>query len=91
LFRQGLPVKRKVLFTATFISILFCSWVVGTWLLDAGMANPYFYVQEQEEVSPPSDVIPPAITISSPKNNTEYGVNNVSLTFNLHVVVPTIP
>ena len=78
-----------MLFTATFISIFLCSWVVGTRLFDVGKAN--FYTQEQEEVSPPSDVTLPTITISSPKNNTVYRVNNVSLTFNVHVVVPILP
>jgi hypothetical protein len=83
--------KKRVLFTATFISMLLCSWVAGTRLLDVGKANPTFYVQEQEEVSPPSDVTPPTITISSPENNTIYIENNVSLTFNLYVVIPTLP
>jgi hypothetical protein len=81
--------KKRVLFTATFISILVCSWVVGTRLLDMGKANPHFF--EQEEVSPPSDVTPPTITISSPENKTIYVENNISLNFNLHVVIPTLP
>jgi hypothetical protein len=83
--------KKRVLFTATFISILICSWVVGTRLLNVGKANPTFYEQEQKEVPPPSDVTPPTITISSPENNTVYDLSNISLTFNLHVVIPTLP
>ena len=69
-------------------SILACSWVVGTQLFDVGKANPCFYVQEKEEVLPPPDVTPPTIKISSPENNTVYDESNVSLTFNLHVVIP---
>ena len=83
--------KKRVLFTATFISILICSWVAGTRLLNVGKANPTFYEQEQKEVPPPSDVTSPTITISSPENNTVYDLSNISLTFNLHVVIPTLP
>jgi hypothetical protein len=81
--------KKRMLFTATFISILVCSWVVGTRRLDVGKANPHFF--EQEEVSPPSDVTSPTITIFSPENNTVYVESNVSLNFNLRVVIPTLP
>ena len=83
--------KKRLLFTAAVISILACSWVVGTQLFDVGKANPCFYVQEKEEVLPPPDVTPPTIKISSPENNTVYDESNVSLTFNLHVVIPTLP
>jgi hypothetical protein len=83
--------KKRLLFTATFISILACSCVVGTRLLNVGKANPCFYVQEKEEVPPPSNVTPPTIKISSPENNTVYDVSNVSLVFNVRAIIPTFP
>jgi hypothetical protein len=83
--------KKKLLFTATFISILLFSWIAGTRLLEAGKANPHFYTQEEEEVSPPPDAKPPRIIILSPENDTKYVDNSVFLAFRLQIVFPTVP
>jgi hypothetical protein len=83
-------VKKRAL-TAAFISVLLLSTVAGAQFLSLGRANPYRYAEEQGEVSPQYDIKPPEISIFSPKNNSAYVSNNISLAFNVSVVIPTLP
>jgi hypothetical protein len=89
--KQGLPVEKNVLLTAAFISVLLLSATLGALFVNCGRANPFLYEQEEEEVSPPSYVSPPTIIIFSPENNTVHSVSNISFTFKVIVVVPTLP
>ena len=70
--------KKRVLFTATLISILACSWVVGTQLLNVGKANPYI----RDYVAPDAYTKPPKISIYLPKNNT-FCSNSIELSINV--------
>jgi hypothetical protein len=63
----------------------------GPILISVGRANPYLYDTEKGNVTPPSDVSPPAINIYSPQKNSTITSNNVTLTFNLNYAVPTLP
>ena len=67
-----------MLFTATLISILACSWVVGTQLLNVGKANPYI----RDYVAPDAYTKPPKISIYLPKNNT-FCSNSIELSINV--------
>ncbi len=84
---QGLPVKKKALITAAFISALLFSAVAGTQLANLGKANPNpvspWY--DFEEGLPEYWVKPPEISITSPKNNTIYIENSLNLTLNVSV------
>jgi len=85
-------VKKKPLLTAAFISVLLLSAVAGTQLVNLGRANPYLYNGVKEgEISPPDGTKPPIILILSPKNNTAYASNNVSLTLNVSMPENDVP
>jgi hypothetical protein len=73
-------VKKKALLTIAFLSVLLLSAVAGTQFVDLGQANPYMYY---EYVSPPAGAIPLVISVSSPKNNAVYRVNDIVLAFNV--------
>lgn len=76
-------VKRTKLALALTLALLF-SAVAGTKLINSVRANPYIHNGVKEgEISPPDGTKPPIILISSPKNNTAYASNNVSLTLNV--------
>jgi hypothetical protein len=84
--KRGLPVEKKAVLKAALISVLLFSAVAGTQLAFLARANPYRQTWEEEgEVAPPEGTLPPAILILSPKNNTAYASNNVSLTFNVRM------
>ena len=84
--------KKKPLLTAAFISVLLLSAVAGTQLVNLGRANPYLYNGVKEgEISPPDGTKPPIILILSPKNNTAYASNNVSLTLNVSMPENDVP
>ena len=57
------------------------SAMAGACLVKLAPANPYMY---HKWVSPPSGSSPLVISISSPKHNTIYKVNNITLTFNIN-------
>jgi hypothetical protein len=78
--RQGLPVRKKTFLTAGFISVLFLVAIAEAGFVKFAQANPYLY---HESGPPPADVTPLAISISSPKNNTLYRVNNITFTFSI--------
>jgi hypothetical protein len=79
-------VEKKTLLTAALISTLLLSAVAGIQLVSLGRANPTRYEQELREVSAPSNVKPPTISIISPKNNTVFASNNVSFTLSISFV-----
>jgi hypothetical protein len=83
-------VEKKTLATATFISALLFSAASVTQLIDLGSANPFLY-EPVSPVSPQFNVKPPTISILSPKNNEIFISNNVTLTFNVSLVVPDLP
>ncbi len=82
--KQGLPLGRKVLLTAAFVSMLLLSPLIAMRLVKLGQANPYIRRWEKAgEIPPPTGTLPPIISIISPQNNTAYTSNNISLTLNV--------
>jgi len=79
-FKQGLPVDKKMLLKAAFISALLSSVLVGTTLVNLGRANPYIGGGYKP---PPEGTQPPTISIFSPNNNTVFASNNITLAFNV--------
>jgi hypothetical protein len=77
--KQGLPVKKKTLFTIAFISALLFSALAGIHLVNFGRANPYI---DHKSVSSPVQAI---ITILSPENNSLYGSNNLTLSLDVKI------
>jgi hypothetical protein len=81
---QGLPVKKKTLITAVFISVLLFA-VAGTFV-SLGRANPYMRDWKKEgEISPPDGTKPPIVSIFSPANHTSYSSNDFLLNFNVTI------
>jgi hypothetical protein len=78
--KQGLPVEKKTLTTAAFISALFIMAIAEAGFVKSVQANPYMYY---DSVSPPTDATPLIISVSLPKNNTIYRVNNIDLNFSI--------
>jgi hypothetical protein len=64
---QGLPVEKKVLFTAAYISVLLFSAAVGKHFVNFGVANP---IGAEFEYT-----TPPIILIHSPENNETLSAN----------------
>jgi hypothetical protein len=92
--KQGLPVEKKTLITAAFLSLLLMSTVNGIQLVDFVRANPYSqarYVGVPEgEIPPPNGTKPHAIHIFSPKNNTAINSYNFTLAFNVSAPMQNI-
>ena len=66
----------KKLLAITIIIVTILALVVSTLGVEVGDANPYF---NAKQINPPSDAIPPIISINSPQNNTSYsGKFNIS-------------
>ncbi len=63
----------------------------GTTIVGLASANPYHYEEEPKEISPPSNAVPPAVSISSPKNNSVFASGNITMAFGVDIVVPTLP
>jgi hypothetical protein len=80
-------VKRKAL--ALIIILVLSFFIAGGWqFVDFAEANMYPYpirFVRVGEGSPPAGTKPIPVLISSPKNNTAYASNNVTLTFNASV------
>jgi len=68
--------RRSPLFVLAVLALL----VLGANLVGYGVANPYSFAGV---VPPDQDTYPPAITITSPSNNTSYNASRVPLTFNV--------
>jgi hypothetical protein len=78
---QELTVKKKLLLTALFISILIFSAITGTQFVNFGQANPYIRGSEIEEtIPPPEGTKPPTVSISTSKNHS-YLPNSFLLNF----------
>jgi hypothetical protein len=69
--------KRKTLALTLILALLA---IAGAQFVNLGQANPYMYY---EHVSPPAGAIPLVISVSSPKNNAAYDVNDIALAFNV--------
>jgi hypothetical protein len=72
-------VKKKMLMAACFI-LLFLIAIAASGTFKLAQANPYMY---HEYVSPPPDATPLVISVSSPKNNTIYRVNDFIFALNI--------
>jgi hypothetical protein len=79
---------KKAFLTALILSVLLISTTGAH--LDMVKANPFMY-ESDGEVSPPYDVKPPTISISSIKNDTVYNASRIFLNFTVEVVIPTLP
>ena len=72
--------EKKLLLTVAFVSVLFFMAVAETGFVKLAQANPYLY---HESGPPPEGVTPLVISISSPKNNSLYSVNDIAFTFSI--------
>jgi hypothetical protein len=88
---QGLPVRKKKLLAADFVSVLFLIAIAEACFVKFAQANPHLYEQVSYPVSPPPEVEPLSISILSPKNDTVVISGNVSLNFKVRVVIPVMP
>jgi hypothetical protein len=77
-------VEKKMLLTATFISVLLLMVMAEGCFVKVAQANPYSNFYLFEHVSPPADAIPLIISVSCPKNNAVYRVNDVTISFNVN-------
>jgi hypothetical protein len=71
-------VGNKNLLATAFIIALFLSAIAEANFVKNAKANPSY-----EFVSPPAGATPLEISVSSPKNNTIYNVNDITFTFNI--------
>ena len=83
--KQGLPVEKRTLITAAFISMLLFSALAGAFFVKSTQANPYRREFKFTEVSPPAGTQPPVIVIHTPHNGSFYP-KNLNLTFD--VIIP---
>ena len=84
--------EKKKLLTAVFVSVLMLLTPVATQFVNLGQANPYLrHWKKEGEMAPPDGTLPPTILILSPKNNTAYASNNVSLTLNVSMPENDVP
>jgi hypothetical protein len=88
---RDFPVEKMTLPKTPFITVLLLSTIAETQLVNLGKTNPFSNEQEEKKVSPPYYVSPPTIIIFSPENNTVHSVSNISFTFKVIIVVPTLP
>ena len=75
---QGNNMKRKL--TVLFVFSLLFLVVTGNNSINLAHANPYY---RGGGVSPPPDAAPLEISVQSPKNNTIYNVNNITVSFSI--------
>jgi hypothetical protein len=73
-------VRKKTFLTAGFISVLFLVAIAEAGFVKFAQANPYMYY---EYVDPPAGATPLVISISSPKSNAVYDVNDIAITFDV--------
>jgi hypothetical protein len=73
-------VKKTTLLTLVFASVLLSIAITEANFVKLAQANPYLY---HESGPPPAGVTPLVISISSPKNNTLYRVNDITFAFRI--------
>jgi hypothetical protein len=71
--------KKTAIALSLILALLF-SVATGAQFVNLAKANPYSITGE---VPPDSETFPPAISISTPKNNTAYATNRLPLVFNV--------
>ena len=71
---------KKKLSASAFSLIALLTVATLASLVGLGRANPYMY---HEWTSPPPGASPLVISVSSPKNNTEYNTNLITITLNV--------
>ena len=71
---------KKTAISLSLILALLFSVATGAQFVNLAKANPYFI---NGGVPPDSETFPPAISISTPKNNTAYAMNRLPLVFNV--------
>lgn len=81
---------KKAFIASIIVSLILISLVAGMQAVEVAKANPFMY-QSDGKVSPPSDAIPPTVTVSSLQNYTTYYVNEITLNFTVSVAIPTLP
>ena len=81
-FKQGLPVKKNPLLTATLISLLLLLVSAGTQFSYFVSGNPFSQSAYSGEKSPNSRVKPPEVFIFSPQNDRVYNTSEVLLFVN---------
>ena len=74
--------RKKTFLTAGFISVLFLIAIAEACFVKFAQANPYSRY-DSKHVSPPESAIPLIISVSSPKNDAAYNVNDIALTFSV--------
>ena len=72
--------KKKSLLTKALLMSLLCMAIAEGCFFKFAQANPYKY---HEVVDPPVGSTPLAVSVSSPKNNTVYDVNDIAVAFNV--------
>ena len=70
----------KAFIAAITVSVILISIACGMLSVEVAEANPFFMFHLVDQVP---GTIPPNITISSPKNNTVYSLDNIIVTFNV--------
>ena len=70
----------KAFIAAITVSLLLISSLAGMLAVEVAEANPFFMFHQVDQVP---GTIPPNITIYSPKNNTAYSSNNITVSFNV--------
>jgi hypothetical protein len=73
-------VEKKLLLTATFVSVLLLMAMAEGCFVKLAQANPYMYY---EYVDPPEGATPLVISTLSPKSNAVYDVNDIAIAFNV--------
>ncbi|MBT0159083.1 hypothetical protein G4O51_03765 [Candidatus Bathyarchaeota archaeon A05DMB-2] len=77
---RDMPVEKKALLAAIFISLLFLIAITEVVFVRLAQANPYTRY-DVKHVSPPEGAIPLVISVLSPNDNAVYNVNDIALTF----------
>jgi hypothetical protein len=75
-------VRKKTFLTAAFILALFLIAITEAGFVKFAQANPYSRYASKH-VSPPEGAIPLIISVSSPKDDAVYNVNEFALTFSV--------
>jgi hypothetical protein len=84
--KQELPVNKKRLVTAAFISILLMSQVAGIQFVNLARADATTFSDiSLGTILPDSNTKPPVVSVFAPENHTVYATNTISLSVNVSV------